>query len=241
MTDEVQPRQKSLKGTWLIALTELFGAILFVLAIRWALFEPYAIPSGSMIPTLLIHDHILVNKFAYGLRIPFKKDYLLRWSTPKRGEIIVFRSVENEDVYVVKRVVGLPGDKVQIEADGGLTINGEPIVTKPVQAGQVEGLSEFSDYHWLQETLGEKHFTTLRLDATNAPTGPFTVGENELFMMGDNRENSADSRFWGPLPLDHVLGRASVIWLSCEETLREASRICNPTTIRWKRMFQVLQ
>jgi signal peptidase I len=227
------------KGTWPRALLELFGAILFVLTIRWALIEPYAIPSGSMIPTLLIHDHILVNKFAYGLRMPFQKNYLAHWSLPKRGEVIVFRSVENDDIYLVKRVIGLPGDTIEISETGTLSING-----KTVEEGEVPPipeLDEFRDYRWVKETHdGGTSFVTIKDDSTASARGPFTVGAGQLFMMGDNREKSADSRVWGPLPIDNVLGRASLIWLSCEETLRDASRLCNPTTIRWKRMFQSL-
>ncbi len=230
---------KSKKGTWLRALLELFSAIVFVLAIRWALIEPYAIPSGSMIPTLLIHDHILVNKFAYGLRMPFQKNYLARWSVPKRGEIIVFRSIDNNEIYLVKRVIGLPGDSIDISETGTLSINGKAVEEVVIQSTQE--LDEFRDYRWIRERLEEGvKFSTLKDDATLAARGPFKVGAGEIFMMGDNRENSSDSRVWGPVPLENVLGRASLIWLSCEETLRDASRLCNPTTIRWKRMFQSL-
>src|SRR3954469_21342838 len=87
-------------------------AVAAILAFRWALFEPYVIPSGSMIPTLLIHDHILVNKLAYGLRIPFTKQWLMHFAAPQRGDIIVFRSVERNDLFLVKRLVGLPGDEI---------------------------------------------------------------------------------------------------------------------------------
>jgi signal peptidase I len=227
------------KGTWPRALLELFGAVVFVLAIRWALFEPYAIPSGSMIPTLLIHDHILVNKFAYGLRMPFQKNYLAHWSLPKRGEIIVFRSIDNADIYLVKRVVGLPGDTIDVSETGTISINGKAVEEKATAASAE--LDEFRDYRWVKESFDSgASFTTIKDDTTSSGRGPFTVGEGQLFMMGDNRENSSDSRVWGPLPLDNVLGRASLIWLSCEETLRDASRLCNPTTIRWKRMFQSL-
>src|ERR1700729_3545582 len=102
-------------------------AVAAILAFRWALFEPYVIPSGSMIPTLLIHDHILVSKFAYGLRIPFTKVWMFRGEEPKRGDIVVFRSVEDSGYFMIKRVVGLPGDQVEIEPEGYVKINGEKL------------------------------------------------------------------------------------------------------------------
>ncbi|HVK62428.1 MAG TPA: signal peptidase I [Bdellovibrionales bacterium] len=167
------------RGTWLQALGSLTGAVLLILTIRWALFEPYVIPSGSMLPTLQIRDHIFVNKFAYGIRLPFSSHYLIRFGEPKRGDIIVFRSVDDDDIFLVKRVVGLPGETL-------------------------EGV---------------------------------TVPPDSYFMMGDNRENSADSRVWGVLPMNRILGRASLIWLSCEETLSESNQLCDPSTIRWNRIF----
>lgn len=170
--------------------------------------------------------------------MPFQKNYLLRWSLPKRGEIIVFRSMENDDIYLVKRVIGLPGDRIEISADGKVILNDTALNETPVPP-QPE-LDEFSEYRWLEESVGDARYVTLKLDESSSVRGPYTIGENELFMMGDNRDNSSDSRVWGALPLDHVLGRASMIWLSCEETLRESSRLCNPTTIRWQRLFKTL-
>lgn len=204
-----------LKGTWSKALLEILGAVLFLLAVRWAVFEPYVIPSGSMIPALLVHDHILVNKFAYGLRLPFSRRYLWRWSVPVRGDVVVFRSVEDPSVYMVKRVIGLPGERLEIDGSGRVRVNGAKVEPAP------EPRLEESEIH----------------DARTATT-TLTVPEGHVFVMGDNRDNSRDSRAWGPLPLDHVLGRASLVWLSCEETLRQASQVCDPGAVRWERLFR---
>jgi signal peptidase I len=244
---------KSQKGTWRRAGLEVLGAVVFILCVRWALFEPYVIPSGSMIPSLLIHDHILVNKFVYGLRVPFGSQYILRWAEPKRGDIIVFRSLEDPSIYLVKRVVALGGERIEIRDGGKVWINGEPLPAIQLSSEEVQAIiatwseadrDEFGpDYLFLRERLGDASAVTLRrrtsLEAIgNGATSEFQTPAAHVFVMGDNRDNSGDSRVFGPLPLDHVLGRAVAIWLSCEETLRDASRVCDPGTVRWRRMFQ---
>lgn len=240
--------ERNLKGSWPQALAQFFGSILFLLAIRWAFFEPYVIPSGSMIPALLVHDHILVNKFAYGLRVPFATTHLLRWAEPKRGDVIVFRSVERPEIFLVKRVIGLPGDRITLDANSRMRINGEMVTGAPLSADEIRAATESwsaesrehagATLDFLHEAIGESHPVVMHeRGRTQAESGPYVVPPGHLFMMGDNRDNSADSRVWGPLPLDHVLGRAVLIWLSCEETLPDASRLCDPKTVRWKRLF----
>lgn len=240
---------KDRRGTWSQALGSLIGAILLILAIRWAFFEPYVIPSGSMIPTLLIHDHILVNKFSYGLHLPFSTSWLIRLSAPRRGDVVVFRSVDDSGVFIIKRVVGIAGDEIRVSGKGQLEINGKPVPRRELtreetetilarwpQDDREEYLERFEFYD--EENDGVHHLTLRARDGADHEQGPFTVGENEIFMMGDNRDNSSDSRVWGALPIDRVLGRASAIWLSCEETLPDASQLCNPQTMRWYRMFK---
>lgn len=235
--------KKNLRSTWPRSLGSLFGSILFVLAIRWALFEPYVIPSGSMLPTLQIRDHILVNKFAYGIRVPFSSKYLVRFGLPERGEVVVFRSVTNNDVFVVKRVVGLPGDKLQIQ-NGRVIVNGKPLERKQTEITQAMNLSDGANLYF--ESLGNKnHFVAFNSPEPGTPESQaqftedqeFTVPADHIFMMGDNRDHSDDSRSWGSLPIERVLGRASSIWLSCEEPLPGTNQLCNPDTIRWERLF----
>ncbi len=228
-------------------------AVLAILAFRWALFEPYVIPSGSMIPTLLIHDHILVSKFAYGLRIPFTKSWLFKNQEPKRGDIVVFRSVEDSGYFMIKRVVGVPGDKIEVDPEGYVKLNGDRLETKhldlsaetpqapyyavkPVDIG-----GDYGDFEFFQENLkGIEHRAMLKKGENRFFDRPFTVPEDHYFCMGDNRDNSKDSRYWGPLPRENLLGKALFVWLSCEDTLPYLSVVCNPLMLRWGRFFNGL-
>ena len=242
--------KRDLRGTWTQALLSLGSAIVMVLAIRWAFFEPYVIPSGSMIPTLLIHDHILVNKLAFGIRLPFTSQWLLRWSEPKRGDVLVFRSVEEDGIFLVKRVIGLPGDEISLDAKGDLLVNGQRIPRVAFTEAAVrdrlakwpeQQLSDLlAELQLGEENLdGRRHWVARDLgrEETRAPEGPWKVPAGKLFMMGDNRDNSSDSRVWGALSMDRILGRATAIWLSCEETLPDASQLCDPKAMRWHRLF----
>ena len=242
-------RSTDLRGTWPQALSSLFLSILFILTIRWAFFEPYVIPSGSMIPTLLIHDHILVNKLSYGVRVPFSSQWLVHFEQPERGDVIVFKSVEQDDIFIVKRVIGIPGDKITIETDGTLIINGAAVPRRVMtKAETAKYLAEWPESargpflersEFAKETLDHhEHVTISDLERHTKPEGPFRVSPGQLFMMGDNRDNSSDSRVWGTLPIERILGRAQAIWLSCEEILPDAGQICDPQTIRWSRLFK---
>lgn len=233
-------------------------AVLAILAFRWVLFEPYVIPSGSMIPTLLIHDHILVSKSAYGVRIPFTKTWLFRNSEPKRGDIVVFRSKEDAGYFLIKRVVGLPGDQIMVDNDGFLSINGEKLPVKPlaptedpasqapyyrVKPIDIDG--PYSNYDFYEEDLKGLHHRIMLIKGAvrmfNDKDKVITIPPDEYFCMGDNRDNSKDSRFWGSLPRENLLGKALFVWLSCEETLPYVPFLCNPLTIRWNRFFHVLK
>lgn len=236
-------------------LFSFLGAILAILAFRWLLFEPFVIPSGSMIPTLLIHDHILVNKLAYGVRWPFTKSWIVEFEGPKRGDIVVFKAVD-DSYFMIKRVVGLPGDQVQMKEDGQLLINNEEVpridlsvsATNPesqapyyrVDSVDLEGSFEFYDFY--EEKLGD-HTHRMMHFRGNPRTWdePFVVPDGQYFVMGDNRDNSKDSRFWGPLPKENLMGKALFVWLSCQDTLPVLTMICNPLEIRWKRFFHGLE
>ncbi len=244
--------EKDQRASFGESVGSMAGAILLILSIRWLLFEPYVIPSGSMIPTLLIHDHILVNKLAYGVRVPFTKKWLLRFSPPQRGEIIVFRSVgEEEEYFMIKRVIGVAGDVVEVGQSGEIAINGTPIERRPMPDSKSEAGQElyysvneldlgnsFEVVDFYEEDLVTKKHRILQIkDAYRFGDRKFTVPEGHLFMMGDNRDNSKDSRFWGPLPLAHVVGRATYVWLSCDETIPYLPFLCNPLKVRTKRFF----
>lgn len=235
-------------------------AVLCILGFRWAFFEPFVIPSGSMIPTLLIHDHILVSKMAYGLRIPFTKRWLFRTGEPKHGDIVVFKSIEDSNYFMIKRVIGLPGDVVDVSPEGMVSVNGKPLEVKAldvtedpssqapyyqINEGDLQG--RFSDFQFLEEKLGE-HTHRALLVKDYPPRGgdykvqfPFTVPSDQYFCMGDNRDNSRDSRYWSTLPRENLLGKALFVWLSCEETLPYIQFICNPLELRWRRFFHVLK
>lgn len=236
------------------SLFSFVGAILAILAFRWLLFEPFVIPSGSMIPTLLIHDHILVNKLAYGVRWPFTKSWIVEFEGPKRGDIVVFKAVD-EDYFMIKRLVGMPGDKIQMKEDGQLVINGEPIPRTeinltadpasqtpyyPVTQKDLEGNFEF--FNFFEEKLGDHTHRLMHFKGSpKVWSEPFEVPPGHYFAMGDNRDNSKDSRFWGPLPKENLMGKALFVWLSCEDTLPVLTFICNPLELRWKRFFHVLE
>ncbi|MES2962602.1 MAG: signal peptidase I [Bdellovibrionota bacterium] len=236
------------RGTWPKALASLFGAVLLILTIRWALFEPYVIPSQSMLPTLLVRDHILVNKFAYGLRLPFTSRYLLRFGKPAHGDVVVFRSVEDDDVFVVKRVIAVEGDEVSIAGDGQVAIGGVPIPRRELRDEEANSIFEKWDQASREEVSGRyivaeetpergPHFTMTERDHEPVDSKTHVIEPGHVFLMGDNRDHSADSRSWGALPLDRILGRASSIWLSCEESLPESNQLCDPERLRWSRIF----
>ena len=200
-----------------------------------------------MLPTLLIHDHIFVNKFAYGFRLPFATHYLFRYDSPKRGDVLVFRSVEDDNVFLVKRVVGLPGDEIQIKTDG-LYVNAKRAPVSELSSENIHQLLSDWTPADRQEAIDQNKIFNETLDGRIHPvfrsnekrleeSELVKVPQGHLFMSGDNRDRSADSRSWGTLPIDRVLGRASLIWLSCEEALAQTNQLCNPQTMRWRRLL----
>ncbi|RYZ76200.1 MAG: signal peptidase I [Proteobacteria bacterium] len=229
--------KKSLKGTWSQAIGTFLLPLLIVFGIRWVIVEPFVIPSGSMIPNLLVHDHILVKKFSLGIKIPFTNHWLVRWRNPKAGEVLVFRFPENPDIFYIKRLIGLPGDKVLIEGDGQITVNGKPWTL-------TESTNPLDDSfkYFLETTEHEKHVVRF-YDSPKAidHRQEIIVPEDHYFFMGDNRDQSSDGRVWGTVPSKYLVGPASIIWLSCENTLTSISYICDPREIRWKRLFNSVQ
>lgn len=220
------------QGRWPQALLLFFLPIFLIFSLRWFFYEPFVIPSESMIPNLYIHDHILVQKFSYGLKPPMGDGWLYQWRMPQRGDIIVFRYPENRDIFYIKRLIGRPGDKITVKGMS-LTVN-----------DQLYHLESTETPHEFIENNTEKKYTVRFNNETEfdqSEEKQFTVPAKSYFVMGDNRFNSHDSRFWGYVPEDYIVGRAQTIWLSCNETLVSMPFICNPLTFRSERLFMGIQ
>ena len=187
----------------------LFPVVLIVLLLRGFLAEPFRIPSGSMLSTLEIGDFILVNKFAYGIRPPVWNKKIIEIADPERGDVIVFRYPENPSVDYIKRVVGIPGDEIAYY-NKVLYINGKQIKQEPLGVYQ----PGFPNLKRFKEQLnGVEHDILINV---MYPAGDFvvTVPPNSYFVLGDNRDNSRDSRFWGFVPDENLVGKAFMIWMN---------------------------
>lgn len=196
------------KASWLVEFgRQFFPVIIAVFLLRSFLVEPFRIPSGSMIPTLRVGDFILVNRFAYGLRCPIGDCKLLALGEPKRGEVIVFRYPVDPRQDFIKRVVGLPGDTVRYVGKE-LTINGERMAQETI--GPFMGRL---DVEATESLSGTPHHILTNPDRP-AQDFEFTVPAGQYFMMGDNRDGSSDSRFWGTVPEAYLKGRAFFVWMS---------------------------
>ncbi|TVQ39278.1 MAG: signal peptidase I [Wenzhouxiangella sp.] len=194
----------------------LFPVLLLVLVIRSFVFEPFKIPSGSMIPTLLIGDFIVVNKFSYGLRLPVINKRIVSLGDPERGDVMVFRYPEDERVNYIKRVVGIPGDTVTYR-NKVLFVNGEPVVQDPQGFWEGEGrnrnLPGRRPQLRLEQLAGEPHSILVHPDQPVRQTRTWVVPEGHYFVLGDNRDHSLDSRAWGFVPEENLVGRATRIWM----------------------------
>lgn len=187
-----------------------FPVLLVVLVLRSFLVEPFQIPSGSMVPTLKIGDFILVNKFTYGIRLPVTRTKVLDINDPKRGEVMVFFPPHKPDTYYIKRIVGMPGDEISY-INNELYINGAKMQQKIVKAlppGR-------PDRVWAIENLAGVEHQVLKdvVPSRLSVRGSWVVPEGHYFMMGDNRDNSSDSRAWGPVPESAIVGKAFAVWM----------------------------
>jgi len=199
---------------------ELFPVLLLVLVLRGFIFEPFRVPSNSMMPTLLTGDFILVNKFDYGLRLPILNSKIIDFSKPERGDVIVFRypnyehSAGYSGVDFIKRVVALPGDTISYEKDQ-LTVNGESVDYRKIGSYQgVDSGKAMSGYRHIREKINEaNHDILLHPLGYSRELPKTTVPEGHYFVMGDNRPHSSDSRFWGYVPESYILGKAIGIWM----------------------------
>jgi signal peptidase I len=232
-------RDDKLRQPWWLEYTaSFFPVILAVFVVRSFIIEPFKIPSGSMVPTLLVGDFILVNKYDYGLRLPITNTKMTEGRPLQRGDVVVFRYPKDESVDYIKRVIGLPGDTIAYE-DKKLTINGKPVpeVALPdyFDDERVGYAKQF------QEDLDGRKNNILN----NPQVPPFVIGADDFpfrdncnynaqgvtckvppghyFMMGDNRDNSADSRYWGFVPDKNIVGRAFFIWMNFSSLKRVGS------------------
>ncbi|MBR8269560.1 signal peptidase I [Burkholderia cenocepacia] len=232
-------RDEKLRQPWWLEYTaSFFPVILAVFVVRSFVVEPFKIPSGSMVPTLLVGDFILVSKFEYGLRLPVTNTKITQGSPLSRGDVVVFRYPKDESVDYIKRVIGLPGDTVAYQ-DKQLTINGQPVPETPLPDFFDDERQNYAKQ--FEETIGNKKNAILN----NPAVPPFVMGAYDYpyrdnctynsrgvickvppghyFMMGDNRDNSADSRYWGFVPDQNIVGRAFFIWMNFSDLKRIGS------------------
>ncbi|RMG27493.1 MAG: signal peptidase I [Gammaproteobacteria bacterium] len=191
-----------------------FPVILAVLVLRSFVAEPFRIPSGSMMPTLLVGDFILVNKFTYGLRLPVLNVKVVPLHEPRRGDVVVFRYPEDPSVDYIKRVVGLPGDHVSYHGKV-LRINGKLMSQEPVGTfiGTGASLPSSGALERIEDLDGVRHRILVHPGALSRE-GDWVVPPGKYFVMGDNRDNSRDSRYFGFVPEENLIGKAFVIWMN---------------------------
>jgi len=215
--------------TWIEYSGSFFPVIALVFLLRSFLFEPFKIPSSSMVPTLQIGDLILVNKFTYGIRLPVVNKKIVEMNTPQRGDVMVFKYPKDQSLDYIKRVVGVPGDKI-VYKNKRLTINGKALSYRPLPDYLDEEHLSYSK-QYLENLNGVEHAILnddrMPVYVPNPDTFPqhelctysidgfaCTVPAGHYFMMGDNRDNSMDSRYWGFVPDRNIVGKAFFVWMN---------------------------
>ncbi len=238
---------------WVENAASTFPVIAFVLVLRSFIYEPFQIPSGSMMPTLLVGDFILVEKFSYGLRDPVVRHKFLETGEPERGDVAVFKYPPQPNIDYIKRVIGLPGDVVRYDAVSKqlcVQPKGESTCARVEQSNQVNSI--FNDGFTTLEQRDEALTDDLTYQILANPSkrdrvmayqpnvgrSEWVVPEGQYFMMGDNRDNSADSRYWGFVPEENLVGKAVAIWISFEFERSDDSVLPSwiPTGVRFNRI-----
>lgn len=256
LLDKLVLKQRATKGkgnenfiiTWAY---DFWPVLAVVLVLRSFLFEPYNIPSDSMVPTLETGDYILVNKYQYGVRLPITNTKFLNVSEPERGDVVVFRFPPQPTISYIKRIVGLPGDHIVFE-NNQLSINGRKVVNEAIQFDREKDVLASSNTIYHYETLGEHRHLIRNLEGQNPIIAQFnyaqtkkdlpyvatandrfvrsngqswevTVPEGHYFAMGDNRDQSSDSRIWGFVPEANLSGKAVYVWMHKEPGLKMPS------------------
>jgi signal peptidase I len=259
MTSDADTKDKSAEGGFMDTVRVIVHALIIAILVRIFLYQPFNIPSGSMIPTLLVGDYLFVSKFSYGY-----SRYSFPWSPnlfagrvlssePERGDVAVFKLPRDNDTDYIKRVVGLPGDQIQVKS-GVLHINGAPVERKRID--DFEGPGSTCNDRRQGKIRVPRYIETLPngvsydvLDCVQGSDGDdtpaFVVPAGHYFMMGDNRDNSTDSRFGGYygvgfVPRENLIGRADIIFFSIDETASFFAPWKWPLEIRWLRFFDLI-
>lgn len=245
---------------WLVdTAQQIFPVIAFVMVLRSFLYEPFQIPSGSMMPTLLVGDFILVEKFTYGLKDPVMRNKFFELGKPKRGDVVVFKFPPAPNLDYIKRVVGLPGDTViyrnkqlQIKPDCETAENCAPFQTIDLKfESRGEAYQQFAPLEKYTEQLGEVSHQIYRTQGRTSSSRYYSqpgtrsdewiVPEGQYFVMGDNRDNSEDGRYWGFVPEANLVGKAVAIWISFEFDRVPSSWVPGwiPTGVRFERVGSI--
>ncbi len=223
-----------LRRWWRQEIRGLLILALVLFALRSSLADWSDVPTGSMKPTILEGDRVYVNKLAYDLKVPFTTRHIAEWSNPQRGDIVVFFS-PHDGKRLVKRVVGLPGDTVELRQNV-LVLNGQPVAYQPIAEELLRDVApgDRARFVFAAEQLTDRPHAVAGAPAARAlrDFGPYRVPEGNYFMMGDNRDDSFDSRYWGPVERKRIVGRATAVALSFDRS--------NYWSPRWRRFFTPL-